>query len=100
MKNKTYILDIYFKKYYGPYTNRRKLDCDIKLVKRISDSLLEEGTNVIELDTKCLKLIVKCNSEKYSLGNIEELKEIWKRSGELLKSSIQRRKNRRVQIGD
>lgn len=49
-KKKYYILDCYFKKYYGPYNTKKDLNKDIKIVRILSDMFLEAYTNVITME--------------------------------------------------
>jgi len=47
------ILDLYYRKIYGPYTNVKKLKKDLKIIREISDKFLEISTNVYVVDDTC-----------------------------------------------
>ena len=46
MKEK-YLVDVFYRKIYGPYTNKRIMDRDQKLIKEVSDLCLEVASNVL-----------------------------------------------------
>jgi hypothetical protein len=67
---KTFIVDMFTSKIYGPYTNERKMIKDRNLVRRYSDSLLEVSSNIFVVDEN--DDVFK--SRRFKKGDIEELR--------------------------
>ena len=42
-----FLVDLYAKKIFGPYRNKRRMEKDLKSLKKISDMFLEEGSNIL-----------------------------------------------------
>ena len=72
MRNIYYILDMYHKLLYGPYTNLKKLNEDRELVEEVSNLFVEEGTNVLIIMEGD---IINYKDLSPKLTNINELKE-------------------------
>ncbi len=68
----TFIVDLFYKKIYGPYKNKRKLEKVEKLVKIFSDMFLEFTTNILIIDDENLKNFK--SKETFILSDIEELR--------------------------
>ena len=60
MMNEKFLVDVYTKKIFGPYRNKRKMEKDLKIIKKTSDVFLEVGTNVLVLSPVNLKTFI-CN---------------------------------------
>ena len=67
---KSFIVDVFSSKIYGPYTNKKKMEKDTRLVKYYSDSLLEKCTNIFIAEEN--DSIFK--SKRFKKGDIEELR--------------------------
>lgn len=70
MKEK-YLVDVFYKKIYGPYTNKKKMERDRKLIQEVSDLCLDVASNVLIQD-KTEMLSFK-NFETSDISEIELL---------------------------
>jgi hypothetical protein len=70
--NKYYVVDLYLKKYYGPFKNCKKAKSAARFIKEVevSDWFLEIGTNILVVDEGTFSYSYY-NFEK---GNLEEMK--------------------------
>jgi len=66
---KSFIVDMFASKIYGPYTNKKKMEKDKRLIKYYSDMFLEVSTNigVVLEDDPIFKTI------RFKKGNIQDL---------------------------
>ena len=63
MKEK-YIVDLYKKRVYGPYTNKSKMKRDLTKIKIVSDMFLgNESTNVLVIPPENLELFLEYRKE-------------------------------------
>lgn len=67
MKEK-YLVDVFYRKIYGPYTNKRIMDRDQKLIQEVSDLCLEVASNVLIQDRKDL-----INFKNFEHSTIEDV---------------------------
>lgn len=44
-----FLVDLYDKKIFGPYRNKKRMEKDLKSIKKVSDMFLEEGTKCVLL---------------------------------------------------
>lgn len=58
MMNEKFLVDVYTKKIFGPYRNKRKMEKDLKIIKKTSDMFLEVGSNVLVLSPVNLKTFI------------------------------------------
>jgi hypothetical protein len=56
--NEKFLVDVYTKKIFGPYRNKRKMEKDLKIIKKTSDMFLEVGSNVLVLSPVNLKTFI------------------------------------------
>ena len=50
-----FLVDLYDKKIFGPYINKKRMEKDLKSIKKVSDMFLEEGTNVLIMTDEMLR---------------------------------------------
>jgi len=65
---KKYLVDVFYKKIYGPYTNKRIMKRDQKLIKEVSDLCLEVASNVLIQDEEDL-----VNFKNFEHSTIEDV---------------------------
>jgi hypothetical protein len=53
-----FLVDVYSKKIFGPYKNKRKMEKDLNFIKKTSDMFLEVGSNVLVLSSQNLKTFI------------------------------------------
>lgn len=53
-----FLVDMYSKKIFGPYRNKRKMEKDLKNLKKNSDMFLEEGSNILIMTNERLRRIL------------------------------------------
>lgn len=70
MKEK-YLVDVFYKKIYGPYTNKKKMERDRKLIQEVSDLCLDVASNVLVQDEK--DILSFKNFETSDISEIELL---------------------------
>jgi hypothetical protein len=58
MMNEKFLVDLYTKKIFGPYRNKRKMEKDLKIIKETSDMFLEVGSNILVLSPVNLKTFI------------------------------------------
>jgi hypothetical protein len=56
--NEKFLVDLYTKKIFGPYRNKRKMEKDLKIIKETSDMFLEVGSNILVLSPVNLKTFI------------------------------------------
>jgi translation initiation factor 2 beta subunit (eIF-2beta)/eIF-5 len=71
MKEK-YLVDVFYRKIYGPYTNKRIMDRDQKLIKEVSDLCLEVASNVLIQEKKDL-----VNFKNFEHSTIEDVEKTY-----------------------
>jgi len=67
----TFLVDVFYGKFYGPYTNKKIMERDRKLIKEVSDLCLEVASNVLVVEKPNIFHLVA--SEKYEHAYISEV---------------------------